>query len=190
MAAICDRDGVLLVVPTAAEASRWERTELEYLRRLSERVIAQYKVDPRRVVVYGEEAAESMAWLLGLSSRDLFRGLATSAAPLPRQIRVPQNEPAQRLAIFAAIPGDKNAAARIAQGLQKVSEAGYPVTTITTERSVRPADGRPARRTGTLDRLARSVLSAPATETWPREPVPPTRAATTLAGSGIDSSVC
>jgi poly(3-hydroxybutyrate) depolymerase len=122
---------VLLIAPTAAEESRWERTEIEYLRRLSERVIAQYNVDPRRVVVYGEGGGGSMAWLLGLSGRDLFRGLATSAAPLPRQIRVPQNEPAQRLAIFAALPGDKIAAARSSQGLQEVSDAGYPVTTVT-----------------------------------------------------------
>jgi poly(3-hydroxybutyrate) depolymerase len=131
--AICDRDGVLLIVPTAAETGRWERTELEYLRRLVERVIAQYKVDPHRVVVYGHDGGGAMAWLLGLSNRDLFRGIATSAAPLPRQIRVPQNEPAQRLAVFAAIPPNKDAAlAQIADGLQKLAEAGYTVTTVTT----------------------------------------------------------
>jgi serine protease Do len=127
---ICDRDGVLLIVPTATDTSRWERTEIEYLRRLSERVIAEYKVDRRRVVVYGQQGGGSMAWLLGLSSRDLFRAIVTSAAALPRQVNVPANEPAQRVAIFAAIPAAKSAAAQIAQGLEKLSKAGYPVTTI------------------------------------------------------------
>jgi serine protease Do len=130
---ICDRDGVLLVVPTAAETGRWERTELEYLRRLVERVLAQYKVDRHRVVVYGEDGGGDMAWLLGLSGRDAFRGIATSAAPLPRPIRVPPNEPAQRLAIFAAIPSTKDATAvRLAEGLQKLADAGYTVTSVTT----------------------------------------------------------
>jgi serine protease Do len=132
---ICDRDGVLLILPSAAESNRWERTELEYLRRLSARVISQYNIDSHRVVVYGQGGGGAMAWLLGLSSRDLFRGVATSSAPLPRQIRVPQNEPAQRLAVFAAIPSGKDTVAQVAQGLQTISEAGYPVTTITTGES-------------------------------------------------------
>jgi poly(3-hydroxybutyrate) depolymerase len=147
---------MLLIVPSAAEEGRWDRTELEYLRRLSERVVAQYNVDRHRVVVYGEGAGGTMAWLLGLSSRDLFRGLATSAAPLPRQIRVPQNEPAQRLAIFAAIPAGKQPAAEIAQGLQKVSEAGYPVTTITTsEPSGRLSDAQREELARWIDSLDR-----------------------------------
>jgi serine protease Do len=129
---ICDRDGIVLVVPTSADASRWERTEVEYLRRLSERVIAEHKVDSRRVVVHGQGGGGAMAFLLGLSSRDLFRGIATSAAALPRQINVPANEPSQRVPIIAAIPGAKDIAAQIAQGLEKLSEAGYPVTTMTT----------------------------------------------------------
>ena len=156
--AICDRDGVLLVVPTAAETRRWELTELDYLRRLIDRVIAQYKVDRHRVVVYGEDGGGAMAWLLGLSRRERFRGIATSAAPLPRQVRVPQNEPALRLAIFAAVPPSNDAAAlQIAEGLQKVSEAGYTITTVSAAgASGRLSDSQRdelARWIDTLDRL-------------------------------------
>jgi serine protease Do len=130
---ICDRDGMLLIVPTAAETGHWEPTELEYLRRLVERVFAQYKIDRHRVVVYGQDGDGALAWLLGLSNREVFRGIATSATPLPRQIRVPQNEPTQRLALFAAIPPSKDATAvQIAEGLQKLSDAGYTVTTVTS----------------------------------------------------------
>jgi serine protease Do len=129
---ICDRDGLLLIVPTAAETGRWEPTELEYLQRLIERVIAQYRIDRHRVVVYGHDGGGAMAWLLGLANRELFRGIATSNAPLPRQVTVPPNEPALRLAIFAAIPATKDAAAvQIAEGLQKLTDAGYTVTTVT-----------------------------------------------------------
>lgn len=128
---VCDRDGVLLIVPTAAAANRWERTELEYLRRLMARIDAQYKIDRHRVVVYGRDAGGTMAWYMGLSSRDMFRGVATSAAPLPRQLRVPPNEPTQRIAIFAATPSNNDAAVRIAEGLQALADAGYSVSTIT-----------------------------------------------------------
>lgn len=154
---ICDRDGLLLVVPTAADAGKWERTELEYLRRLTERVVRQYKPDPRRVVVYGQGGGGAMAWLLALSSRDIFRGVATTAAPLPRQIRVPENEPAQRLAVFAGLSGDEGAATQIAQGLTKLADAGYPVTTITNlDRAGRLSDEEHeqlARWIDTLDRF-------------------------------------
>jgi hypothetical protein len=74
-----------------------------------------------------------MAWLLGLAGRDLIRGIAIFAEPLPRQFRVPQNEPTQRLAIFATVPSTTDAAAlQIAAGLQKLVDAGYAVSTVTT----------------------------------------------------------
>jgi serine protease Do len=128
---ICDRDSLVLVVPTAEQTGRWELTELEYLRRLLERVTLQYRIDRHRVVVYGEESGAALAWLLGLAQRDVIRGIATAAGPLPRQVRVPQNEPAQRLAIFAAVPSGSDAAAvQIAEGLRKITDAGYTATTI------------------------------------------------------------
>ena len=129
---ICDRDGVLLVLPTASDAEQWERTELEYLRRLLERIVMQYPVDPRRIAVYGQSGGGAMAYFVGLSGRDLVRGIATSAAPLPRQVKVPANEPSQRLAVLSATPtGHAPHGAQIMQGLKKLADAGYPVTTLT-----------------------------------------------------------
>ncbi len=129
--AICDRDGLLLVVPTAAEANRWDRTELEYLGRLVARVVNQHKVDPRRIVVFGQGTGGAIAWSLGFSGRSIIRGLAVSSAPLPRRMTVPANEPSQRLAIFAAISSANEASIPTSQGLQKCADAGYPVNTVT-----------------------------------------------------------
>lgn len=129
---ICDRDGIMLIVPSAAGKDQWERPELEYLRRLSEHVIAQYKIDPHRMVVFGQGKGGAIAWPLVLSSRDLFHGVATSATPLPRPLRVPPYEPSQRLAIFAALPSSKESASSISLGLRKFADAGYNVATITT----------------------------------------------------------
>jgi serine protease Do len=129
----CDRDGLILVVPTAADASRWERTELEYLHRLLQRVVSQYPVDPRRIVVYGRGGGGSMALLLALSNRDVVRGVATSDAALPRTVRVPENDAAQRLAIFMELAPDGTMAANVRQSLQKLAAAGYPVTAVSME---------------------------------------------------------
>ncbi|HVT27003.1 MAG TPA: PDZ domain-containing protein, partial [Lacipirellulaceae bacterium] len=128
----CDRDNVLLVVPSPAEGDHWERPELEYLRRLSERLFVQYQIDAHRTVVCGEGNGGAIAWLVALSSRDLFRGAASLAAPLPRLIRVPQNEPTQRLQVLTALPASKVAAAPIMLGLHKLDDEGYNVTTMTT----------------------------------------------------------
>ena len=129
---VCDRDGLLLILPTPKDADHWERPDLEYLDRLADRVIAKYKIDPRRMVVGGQGNTGSIAWPLALGARDKFRGIAAVAAPLPRQMKVLPNEPGQRLAVYAAIPPNKDVAAPIAQGLKSVSDSGYNVTIITT----------------------------------------------------------
>lgn len=127
---LCDRDGLVMVVPSPADANRWERTEIEYLGRLTRHVLDEYTIDRQRVAVFGQGGGGAMAWLLALAGRDAFRGLATSAAPLPRQLRLPANEPNERLSIFAAIPFSNEPSALITQGLQKCADAGYPVITI------------------------------------------------------------
>jgi len=127
---ICDRDGLIMIAPTADDPERWERTELEYLRRLSERALAEYLIDPQRVVVVGQAGGGAMAYLLGLVSRDLFSGIATSAAALPRTIAPPQTQPSRRLAIFAGLPAESGRSAQVQAGLKKLRDAGYPVTAI------------------------------------------------------------
>lgn len=154
---ICDRDGLLLIVPTPKNGDHWERPDLEYLHRLAEQVIAKFRIDPRRFVVGGHGSTGSIAWPLTFASREMVRGIATSAAALPRQVQVPPNDPGQRLAVYAAVPPNKDAAAPISQGLKKVADAGYNVTTITTvatKGELSEAErGELARWIDTLDRL-------------------------------------
>jgi serine protease Do len=153
---ICDRDRLLLVMPTTAEGERWDRTQLEYLGRLMRQVMTQYTIDSRRVVVGGHDSGGAMAWLLALSGRELFRGVVPGNAPLPRQVKLPANEPSQRLAIFASIPQSKDASVQVSQGLQKCSDAGYPVSTLAPVASGEFSDAEReelARWIDTLDRF-------------------------------------
>jgi serine protease Do len=130
-----ERDGILLVVPSPNGKERWERTDLEYLRRLAERLVAQYKIDPHRMVVCGHGRGGTIAWQAALSFRDLFRGVVAIASPPPRSLRVPPNDPSLRLAIVAALPANKENAAPIALGLRKFDDAGYNLATMTTTSS-------------------------------------------------------
>ena len=61
----------------------------------------------------------------------MFTGVATTGAPLPRTVKVPPNDPATRLAIYAGLPTDGGRLAQVRQGLQKLADAGYPVTAVT-----------------------------------------------------------
>ena len=154
---ICDRDGVILVVPSPTGKDQWERPELEYLRRLTEHVVSQYKIDPHRMVIFGQGKGGSLAWPLALASRDLVRGLATSATPLPRPLRVPTNEPSMRFAIFSVLPAGKDLAAPISAGLKKFADAGFNVETITAASPTGPLSederNQLARWIDTLDRF-------------------------------------
>jgi serine protease Do len=153
---ICDREGTVLIVPTAAKADHWEKTDLEYLHRVLQQAIAKYKIDPRRVVVAGQGNAGSIAWPLALASRDLVHGITALGSPLPRNVKVPENEAGQRLAIFAALPPKKDSAAAIAVGLKKVADAGYNIATIITNTSGQlstPEREELARWIDTLDRF-------------------------------------
>ena len=134
--AICDRDGLILVAPQAADPTHWERAELEYLRRLIERVVSQYRIDPRRVVVYGQGGGGALG--VGACTGEpgnLHRRGHDCGAPLPRTAKVPDNDPAARLAIFAGLAADDNEAALVRSGLKKLTDAGYPVTAVTLENS-------------------------------------------------------
>ncbi|MCC7476251.1 MAG: PDZ domain-containing protein [Pirellulales bacterium] len=127
----CERLGIMLLVPQPKSSDHWERTDLEYLSRLMQAASAKYKVDPHRVVVGGRGNAGAICWPLALADRRQVRGILSVASPLPRQVQVPPNDPALRLAVFAVIPPKKDQAAVISEGLKKIADAGYNVATRT-----------------------------------------------------------
>lgn len=153
----CEREGFVLIVPIPHKRDHWERTDLEYLQRVLQRVVAQYKIDSRRVVVGGKGRTGSIAWPLAFANRDLVRGVATVAAPLPRGNRIPENDPTQRLAIFTAIPSNRELAAPIAPALKLLEEGGYNVVTVTTANASgdlsSPEQNELSRWIDTLDRF-------------------------------------
>jgi len=83
--------------------------------------------------VHGRQGGGQMACLLGLAGQQVVRGISLAAAPVPRQVEVPEAEPSTRLAVFAGVPVERSLAMQMREGLRKLSSAGYPVTISSIE---------------------------------------------------------
>jgi serine protease Do len=133
---LCEANDLILLAPKSAEAARWQRTELEFVRKAMDDVIGKYNIDPARIVVAGEEAGGAVAYLLAAQNRDLIRGVAALNAALPPGMTPPENDPVQRLAVFTTTA--KQASPAVAAGIKRLREAKFPVTELELGESSRP----------------------------------------------------
>jgi serine protease Do len=125
---LCDANDMILLAPKSADANRWQRTELEFVRKAIEDVVQKYHVDPTRIVAVGEDAGGSLAYLLASQYPDLIRGVAAINAPMPPGMKPPVNDPAQRLAFFCTTA--KRSPPSIATTIKVLREAKFPVTAL------------------------------------------------------------
>ncbi len=125
---LCDANDMILLAPKSADAARWQRTEVEFIRKAIDDVAQKYHVDPTRIVAVGEDAGGSLAYLLASQQPDLIRGVAAINAPMPPGMRPPENDPVQRLAFFAA--SAKRSPPSIAAGIKLLRESKFPVTEL------------------------------------------------------------
>jgi serine protease Do len=133
---VCEANDLILLAPKSAEAARWQRTELEFIRKALDDVMQKYNIDRARIVVMGEEAGGGVAYLLAAQNRELIRGVAAINAAMPPGMRPPENDPAQRLAIFTTT--SKKASPAVAAGIKRLREAKHPVTELDLGDSSRP----------------------------------------------------
>ena len=69
-----------------------------------------------------------MAYLVGLSRRDLVRGIVAIDSPPPLRIPAVENDPFQRLAIYNAVDGKSRLLPGIEAALKKFGELKIPTT--------------------------------------------------------------
>ena len=153
---LCDRYGLLLVVPKAAAESGWRADEAGYLEKLVRQVQASYTMDPTRVVVGGRGPGGTLAYMAAFRSRDLFRAVA--AVDAGSMLPPPESEPEHRLAIYLATAKKSPQAAAIAHAAVAFRDAKLPVTEGPRD-DPRDLTPRRAGRVGPLDRHARPDLS-------------------------------
>jgi len=122
----CDRDGLILVVPQSSGPVRWQPREARLVPVLVAQVAAQYSVDPGRVVVCGRQTAGVVAFAAGFRYAQLVRGVV--AVDGPAEGRIPETDPAHRVAIYVATAAKSRAAGLIRETVSQLRQVHYPVT--------------------------------------------------------------
>jgi serine protease Do len=124
----CETHGLIVLSVKSADRTAWQPGEEEFVVKAVATLAAKYRIDPSRVVAFGERSAGTTAYQLAFTHRSLMRGVVTLDAPLPPLAEPPENEPALRLAILAATSSGSPGAARIEAGAKRLSELRHPVT--------------------------------------------------------------
>jgi serine protease Do len=125
---LADKHELIVIVPQSAEATRWEPTESDFIRKTLENVIGKYNIDPQRIVVFGDKSGGSMAFLTGLAHTNLFRGIAVVDAAPPARTKMPAADPVHRLAFYLALANKSPTAAAEKSVAAKLAQAKFPVT--------------------------------------------------------------
>jgi len=123
----CGRNDLILLAPKSADAAKWLPTEAAFVRKAIDEIRNTYHVDSARIVVYGQQAGGSLAYLLAFANREVIRGVAAVDAPLMG--RALENDPAYRLAFFGTTAKKATFAAQIAAGIDQLEKLKYTVTT-------------------------------------------------------------
>jgi serine protease Do len=119
---------LIVLAPQAAGPAGWQSTEVEVIRKALDHVLANYAIDRNRIVTYGYQASGTMAALVAFRHRDVVRGLAIHDAGLPRQIRLPDTDPIQRLAVLVMRAAESRVSERMDAAAKLLVERKYPVT--------------------------------------------------------------
>ncbi len=122
----CDANDLILVAPKSADANKWLPTEIGFLKKVLDKVIADYNVDRTRIVAHGYQGGGSQALQLAFQHRDLVRGVASVDGPVTSQ--PPENEPIYRQAFYLTNAAKAQRAAQIKAGIERLRQFKYPVT--------------------------------------------------------------
>ncbi|MCE9546783.1 MAG: PDZ domain-containing protein [Planctomycetia bacterium] len=155
--AMCDAQGLILLVPQPREGKRWQPDDIDFIVRALERLDKTYDVDADRIVAVGHQGGGAAALLLALTRPGLLSGAAACDAALPASVRPEPIEPTQRLALLLAHGPTGPAAESLAPQIARLRELKYPVTEMKLPQAGRflneAEQGELARWVDSLDRL-------------------------------------
>jgi serine protease Do len=133
----CEQQALILLAPRAADPQRWLPTELGFIRKALDDVLAKYNIDRTRIVTHGYQAGGAMAYLVAFANQELVRGVAVVDAPLPGRTAVPPNDPIRRLAIYVANAKGSKQAQAIEAGVKQLQTIKYAVVLKTLDGEAR-----------------------------------------------------
>src|SRR5262249_17835825 len=57
---LCEKYGFILLAPKSSDRTKWQPTEVPFIRRVLDNVMKTYSIDPARVVVHGHEGGGAL----------------------------------------------------------------------------------------------------------------------------------
>ena len=122
----CEQQRLILLAPRAVDPARWTPTEVDFAAKAIADLRQRYNIDSQRIVLHGHQSGGTLAYMIAFTHRDVVRGVAAVDAPVPG--RVPENDPALRLAFFTTTAKKANFAQQIAAGIEQLQKLKYTVT--------------------------------------------------------------
>jgi len=124
----CEAHDLILLAPKSANPEKWQPADVRTVHEALEELSKQYAIDPARVVVHGYEAGGTLAYLFAFGHADTVRGVAAVGTALPPWLTLPENDPANRLAIYSATAAQESMTPAVDAGLARLRAMKYPVT--------------------------------------------------------------
>ena len=124
----CAERDLILLAPKAADPTKWQPTEVAFIRRALDDVMKKYNVDRARIVAHGHEGGGAIAYVLTLSSRGLVKAAAVVDSPLPLLVQVPETDPTSRLAFYTTTSAKSTSAAQVEFSIAKLRSLKHPVS--------------------------------------------------------------
>jgi serine protease Do len=153
----CAARDLILLAPASGDPAKWQRSELEFIRKALDDLLAKYNIDRKRIAVAGTDGGGAMAFLFAFANRELSLAVIAIDAPLPPGAAIPPADPVFRHAFFLAGAKQSPSAAEVKSTVEKLRAARYPVTVKELGETSRPlsADERSelARWIDALDRI-------------------------------------
>jgi serine protease Do len=126
--AACREDGLILLVPKAAEDDGWTPPDLEFVKKVIDRTAEQYRIDARRVVAHGVETGGQFAARAVARLTDRIRGVAGVNSPSLCAATI-EPDPAEPLSFYTAsdpkFPGRRG----LTINVEQLRERFLPVVT-------------------------------------------------------------
>lgn len=124
---LCDDHGVILLLPRAADISKWDNNDAAFIKKAIDDVAGHYAVDRSRMAITGYQAAGAMAWLTALTQPETFRAIVAVEAPLPQRAKLPESEPAQRTWFYLAFSSKSPQKSALAATEKRLEDSKHPL---------------------------------------------------------------
>jgi len=123
--AVCSRRGIIIIAPKADDISGWKPNEAVFVKAAIEDIQEKYSIDKGRVFLHGHSEGGIFAYHVAFKYRELFKGVAVSAARL--KARPPENDPEYPLLIYITCGTEDNRFQAVNKNVTGLRNMKFPV---------------------------------------------------------------